>query len=91
MCYVGRMPSLCRQGSDRDGPGLSLTQLFLVSLSTELEKLKFTPPPQPQQCMEFDKEATVPCSATGREKPTVKWVRAGGYHVTQAMVVKAVY
>ncbi|GAB1301123.1 Inactive tyrosine-protein kinase 7 [Apodemus speciosus] len=43
-----------------------------------LEKLKFTPPPQPQQCMEFDKEATVPCSATGREKPTVKWVRADG-------------
>lgn len=34
--------------------------------------------------MEFDKEATVPCSATGREKPTVKWVRAGGCHVTQA-------
>ncbi|KAM5167063.1 inactive tyrosine-protein kinase 7 isoform 2-T2 [Callospermophilus lateralis] len=43
-----------------------------------LEKLKFTPPPQPQQCMEFDKEATVPCSATGREKPTIKWVRADG-------------
>ncbi|OWK13341.1 PTK7 [Cervus elaphus hippelaphus] len=43
-----------------------------------LEKLKFTPPPRPQQCMEFDKEATVPCSATGREKPTIKWVRAGG-------------
>lgn len=31
--------------------------------------------------MEFDKEATVPCSATGREKPTIKWVRAGGYCV----------
>ena len=29
--------------------------------------------------MEFDKEATVPCSATGREKPTIKWERAGGY------------
>uniref|UniRef100_F7HGR6 Protein tyrosine kinase 7 (inactive) n=1 Tax=Macaca mulatta TaxID=9544 RepID=F7HGR6_MACMU len=43
-----------------------------------LEKLKFTPPPQPQQCMEFDKEATVPCSATGREKPTIKWERADG-------------
>uniref|UniRef100_A0A8C6BLL8 Protein tyrosine kinase 7 (inactive) n=1 Tax=Monodon monoceros TaxID=40151 RepID=A0A8C6BLL8_MONMO len=43
-----------------------------------LEKLKFTPPPRPQQCMEFDKEATVPCSATGREKPTIKWVRADG-------------
>lgn len=31
--------------------------------------------------MEFDKEATVPCSATGREKPTIKWIRAGGYCV----------
>lgn len=51
------------------------------SPSTETEKLKFTPPPRPQQCMEFDKEATVPCSATGREKPTIKWIRAGGYHV----------
>jgi hypothetical protein len=50
--------------------------------SNETEKLKFTPPPQPQQCMEFDKEATVPCSATGREKPTIKWVRAGEYHVS---------
>nr|XP_036861957.1 inactive tyrosine-protein kinase 7 [Manis javanica] len=47
-----------------------------------LEKLKFTPPPRPQQCMEFDKEATVPCSATGREKPTIKWIRAGGWHVS---------
>lgn len=46
--------------------------------SPETEKLKFTPPPRPQQCMEFDKEATVPCSATGREKPTIKWIRAGG-------------
>uniref|UniRef100_A0A5F8GFI6 Protein tyrosine kinase 7 (inactive) n=1 Tax=Monodelphis domestica TaxID=13616 RepID=A0A5F8GFI6_MONDO len=43
-----------------------------------LEKLKFTPPPQPQQCMEFDKEATVSCSATGREKPTIRWMRADG-------------
>lgn len=50
--------------------------------STETEKLKFTPPPRPQQCMEFDKEATVPCSATGREKPTIKWVRAGQYRVS---------
>uniref|UniRef100_A0A6I8ND46 Protein tyrosine kinase 7 (inactive) n=1 Tax=Ornithorhynchus anatinus TaxID=9258 RepID=A0A6I8ND46_ORNAN len=43
-----------------------------------LEKLKFTPPPQPQQCMEFDKEATVSCSATGREKPTIRWMKADG-------------
>ncbi|XP_069464985.1 inactive tyrosine-protein kinase 7 [Ambystoma mexicanum] len=43
-----------------------------------LEKLKFTPPPQPLQCMEFDKEVTVVCSATGREKPTIKWIKADG-------------
>ncbi|XP_055262622.1 inactive tyrosine-protein kinase 7 [Moschus berezovskii] len=48
-----------------------------------LEKLKFTPPPRPQQCMEFDKEATVPCSATGREKPTIKWVRADGSNLPE--------
>lgn len=23
----------------------------------------------------------MPCSATGREKPTIKWIRAGGYQV----------
>uniref|UniRef100_A0A8C8VQM5 Inactive tyrosine-protein kinase 7 n=1 Tax=Pelusios castaneus TaxID=367368 RepID=A0A8C8VQM5_9SAUR len=43
-----------------------------------LEKLKFTPPPQPQQCMELDKEVTVSCSATGREKPTIQWVKTDG-------------
>ncbi|XP_075770592.1 inactive tyrosine-protein kinase 7-like, partial [Pelodiscus sinensis] len=43
-----------------------------------LEKLKFTPPPQPLQCLELDKEATVSCSATGREKPAVHWVRPDG-------------
>uniref|UniRef100_A0A8C3F6T7 Inactive tyrosine-protein kinase 7 n=1 Tax=Chrysemys picta bellii TaxID=8478 RepID=A0A8C3F6T7_CHRPI len=43
-----------------------------------LEKLKFTPPPQPLQCLEFDKEVTVSCSATGREKPTVRWVKTDG-------------
>lgn len=41
------------------------------------EKLKFTPPPQPLQCMEFDKEVTVSCSATGREKPTIQWTKTG--------------
>ncbi|XP_023974186.1 inactive tyrosine-protein kinase 7-like [Physeter macrocephalus] len=56
-----------------------------------LEKLKFTPPPRPQQCMEFDKEATVPCSATGREKPTIKWVRAGGYCVSMGWGQQAVH
>ncbi|NWT76058.1 PTK7 kinase, partial [Prunella himalayana] len=46
-----------------------------VSIS---EKLKFTPPPQPLQCMEFDKEVTVSCSATGREKPTIQWTKTDG-------------
>ncbi|KAJ7341188.1 hypothetical protein JRQ81_005011 [Phrynocephalus forsythii] len=43
-----------------------------------LEKLKFTPPPQPLQCVEFNKEATVSCSATGREKPTIHWIKTDG-------------
>uniref|UniRef100_H3B0U8 Inactive tyrosine-protein kinase 7 n=1 Tax=Latimeria chalumnae TaxID=7897 RepID=H3B0U8_LATCH len=43
-----------------------------------LEKLKFTPTPQPHQCMELDKEISVHCSATGREKPTIHWVKADG-------------
>uniref|UniRef100_A0A8C0F687 Protein tyrosine kinase 7 (inactive) n=1 Tax=Bubo bubo TaxID=30461 RepID=A0A8C0F687_BUBBB len=43
-----------------------------------LEKLKFTPPPQPLQCMEFDKEVTVSCSATGREKPNIQWTKTDG-------------
>ncbi|KFV67940.1 Inactive tyrosine-protein kinase 7, partial [Dryobates pubescens] len=43
-----------------------------------LENLKFTPPPQPLQCMEFDKEVTVSCSATGREKPTIQWTKSDG-------------
>ncbi|MGH0150089.1 UNVERIFIED_CONTAM: hypothetical protein FKN15_039689, partial [Acipenser sinensis] len=42
-----------------------------------LERLKFTPPPQPLQCMELDKETSVQCSATGREKPTIQWIKAG--------------
>uniref|UniRef100_A0A8D0FZR7 Inactive tyrosine-protein kinase 7 n=1 Tax=Sphenodon punctatus TaxID=8508 RepID=A0A8D0FZR7_SPHPU len=43
-----------------------------------LEKLKFTPTPQPLQCLEFGKEATVSCSATGREKPTIHWIKTDG-------------
>uniref|UniRef100_A0A673CF58 Inactive tyrosine-protein kinase 7 n=1 Tax=Sphaeramia orbicularis TaxID=375764 RepID=A0A673CF58_9TELE len=39
-----------------------------------LEKLKFTPTPQPVQCLELDKEVTVTCSATGRQNPTVRFV-----------------
>lgn len=42
------------------------------------EKLKFTPPPQAQQCLELDKEAAVHCSATGRQKPAIQWVKSDG-------------
>ncbi|XP_060103926.1 inactive tyrosine-protein kinase 7 isoform X2 [Heteronotia binoei] len=41
-----------------------------------LENLKFTPPPQPQRCVEFDKEVTVSCSATGLEQPTIRWIKS---------------
>lgn len=74
----GRGPGREQQRPESSG----LPPQFLPFSPTETEKLKFTPPPRPQQCMEFDKEATVPCSATGREKPTIKWVRAGGYCVS---------
>ncbi|XP_047459245.1 inactive tyrosine-protein kinase 7 [Mugil cephalus] len=45
---------------------------------TVLEKLKFTPTPQPSQCLELDKELSVQCSATGRETPTIRWSKADG-------------
>uniref|UniRef100_A0A672J6Y4 Protein tyrosine kinase 7 (inactive) n=1 Tax=Salarias fasciatus TaxID=181472 RepID=A0A672J6Y4_SALFA len=45
---------------------------------TVLEKLKFTPTPQPSQCLELDKEITIQCSAKGRESPTVRWTKADG-------------
>ena len=73
----GRRAGRTREGAAGPGPS-GLPPQSLPFPAPETEKLKFTPPPRPQQCMEFDKEATVPCSATGREKPTVKWVRAGG-------------
>ncbi|XP_078137903.1 inactive tyrosine-protein kinase 7-like [Centroberyx gerrardi] len=43
-----------------------------------LERLKFTPPPQPSQCLELDTEAVVQCSAKGRQKPSILWTRADG-------------
>uniref|UniRef100_A0A669CIY9 Inactive tyrosine-protein kinase 7 n=1 Tax=Oreochromis niloticus TaxID=8128 RepID=A0A669CIY9_ORENI len=43
-----------------------------------LEKLKFTPTPQPSQCLELDKEITIQCSAKGREPPTIHWSKADG-------------
>ncbi|XP_030051559.1 inactive tyrosine-protein kinase 7 isoform X2 [Microcaecilia unicolor] len=45
---------------------------------TVLEKLKFTPPPQPQQCLEFERPATLLCSATGQEKPSIYWTKLDG-------------
>ncbi|XP_041866737.1 inactive tyrosine-protein kinase 7 isoform X2 [Melanotaenia boesemani] len=45
---------------------------------TVLEKLKFTPTPQPSQCLELDKEITIQCSAKGRESPTIRWTKADG-------------
>uniref|UniRef100_A0A7N8Y2P3 Protein tyrosine kinase 7 (inactive) n=1 Tax=Mastacembelus armatus TaxID=205130 RepID=A0A7N8Y2P3_9TELE len=43
-----------------------------------LEKLKFTPTPQPSQCLELDNEITIQCSAKGRETPTIRWTEADG-------------
>lgn len=43
-----------------------------------LEKLKFTPTPQPSQCLELDNEITIQCSAKGREAPTIRWTKADG-------------
>ncbi|MCJ8730435.1 hypothetical protein PDJAM_G00184440 [Pangasius djambal] len=43
-----------------------------------LEKLKFTPAPQSPQCLQLDKEASVQCSATGRETPAIHWTKADG-------------
>uniref|UniRef100_A0AAX7T482 Protein tyrosine kinase 7 (inactive) n=1 Tax=Astatotilapia calliptera TaxID=8154 RepID=A0AAX7T482_ASTCA len=43
-----------------------------------LEKLKFTPTPQPSQCLELDKEIPIQCSAKGREPPTIRWSKTDG-------------
>lgn len=48
-----------------------------VVLTCVSEKLKFTPTPQPAQCLELDKEITIQCSAKGREPPTIRWTKAG--------------
>uniref|UniRef100_A0A8D0CNE9 Inactive tyrosine-protein kinase 7 n=1 Tax=Scleropages formosus TaxID=113540 RepID=A0A8D0CNE9_SCLFO len=46
-----------------------------------LEKLKFTPTPQPLQCLELDKELSVQCSAKGREAPTIRWTKSDGSEI----------
>lgn len=43
-----------------------------------LAKLKFTPTPQPAQCLELDKEITIQCSAAGRVSPNIRWTKADG-------------
>ncbi|KAK7149098.1 hypothetical protein R3I93_013186 [Phoxinus phoxinus] len=52
-----------------------------------LERLKFTPVPQPSQCVQLERESSISCVATGRETPTVHWSRADGAdlppHATQ--------
>uniref|UniRef100_A0A673IBL6 Inactive tyrosine-protein kinase 7-like n=1 Tax=Sinocyclocheilus rhinocerous TaxID=307959 RepID=A0A673IBL6_9TELE len=52
-----------------------------------LEKLKFTPVPQPSQCLQLDRESGVSCVAAGRETPIIHWSRADGAdlpsHVSQ--------
>uniref|UniRef100_A0A672P3U9 Inactive tyrosine-protein kinase 7 n=1 Tax=Sinocyclocheilus grahami TaxID=75366 RepID=A0A672P3U9_SINGR len=52
-----------------------------------LEKLKFTPIPQPSQCLQLDRESSVSCVAAGRETPIIHWSRADGAdlpsHVSQ--------
>uniref|UniRef100_A0A3P9ILN3 Inactive tyrosine-protein kinase 7 n=1 Tax=Oryzias latipes TaxID=8090 RepID=A0A3P9ILN3_ORYLA len=55
--------------------GVSLSAHARVAV---LEKLKFTPTPQPSQCLELDKEITIQCSATGMEPPTIRWTKADG-------------
>ncbi|XP_058650800.1 inactive tyrosine-protein kinase 7 isoform X2 [Onychostoma macrolepis] len=43
-----------------------------------LEKLKFTPVPQPAQCLQLDRESSVSCVAKGQETPVIHWSRADG-------------
>ncbi|XP_038594038.1 inactive tyrosine-protein kinase 7, partial [Micropterus salmoides] len=43
-----------------------------------LEKLKFTPTPQPAQCLELDNKITIQCSAKGRQIPTIRWMKTDG-------------
>ncbi|KAG7492855.1 hypothetical protein MATL_G00019530 [Megalops atlanticus] len=62
----------------------SKTQAGMVTAHARvlvLEKLKFTPTPQPVQCLELDKEISVQCSAKGRETPTIQWTKADGSEI----------
>ncbi|CAK6951801.1 inactive tyrosine-protein kinase 7 [Scomber scombrus] len=45
---------------------------------TVLEKLKFTPTPQPTQCLELDNQIIIQCSATARDPPSIRWTKADG-------------
>ncbi|KAJ8361439.1 hypothetical protein SKAU_G00179640 [Synaphobranchus kaupii] len=46
-----------------------------------LERLKFTPTPQPVQCLELEQDVSVQCSATGRQSPAILWVRTDGSEI----------
>ncbi|KAJ8393214.1 hypothetical protein AAFF_G00062860 [Aldrovandia affinis] len=46
-----------------------------------LERLKFTPTPQPAQCLELDNDVGVQCSATGRQTPSVLWGKTDGSEI----------
>ncbi|XP_055073615.2 inactive tyrosine-protein kinase 7a [Misgurnus anguillicaudatus] len=50
-----------------------------------LERLKFTPTPQPYQCVELDKEGHLQCSAKGRQTPTIRWIRTDGSNFTSSV------
>ncbi|XP_051979537.1 inactive tyrosine-protein kinase 7-like [Xyrauchen texanus] len=46
-----------------------------------LERLKFTPTPQAYQCLEFNKEGNLQCSAKGRPTPTIRWMKTDGSEI----------
>lgn len=78
-------PSLCVSSSCRFSSAMrecisGLLAMYVCKcrvLNDIPEKLKFTPTPQPAQCLELDKEITIQCSAKGREAPTIRWTKAG--------------
>lgn len=54
-----------------------MCDVCVVFLTCVSEKLKFTPTPQPAQCLELDNDITIQCSAKGRDNPTIRWTKAG--------------
>lgn len=58
-------------------PSVFTTCVMCVCVTCVTEKLKFTPTPQPAQCLELDNQIIIQCSAKGRESPTIRWTKAG--------------